>query len=106
MLIFDVFSGCFLDGFWSGVGVVLSDFSVPKRRSKAKGWICGNACFTLVILLFSWFVDSIWGAKMREKQSGTPIWIRTRCHDDFGYVLNVILEGTNDQNSIDNSMEF
>ena len=42
VLIFDVFSGCFLDGFWSGVGVVLGDFSVPKRRSKAKGSICGG----------------------------------------------------------------
>ena len=28
MLIFDVFSECFWDRFWSGVGVVLGDFLV------------------------------------------------------------------------------
>ena len=91
MLIFDVFSGCFLEGFWSGFGVVVGDFLVPKRRSKAKGSICGNACFTYVILMFSGVVGSIWGAKKREKQSANPIRIPTRFCDDFGIILGVIL---------------
>ena len=91
MLIFDVFSGCFLEGFWSGFGVVLGDFLVPKRRSKAKGSICGNACFTYVILTFSGVVGSIWGARKREKRSTNPIWIPTRFCDDFGSILGVIL---------------
>ena len=91
MLIFDVFSGCLLEGFGSGVGVVLGDFLVPKRRSKAKGSICGNAFFTYVILTFSGVVGSIWGARKREKQSANPIWIPTRFCDDFGRVWGVIL---------------
>ena len=31
VLFFDMFSGCFLEGFWSGFGVVLGDFLVPQR---------------------------------------------------------------------------
>ena len=91
MLIFDVFPGCFLDGFGSGVGVVLGDILVPKRRSKAKGSICGNACFTYVILVFPGVVGSIWGARKREKQSANPICIPTQFCDDFGAILGIIL---------------
>ena len=79
----DVFSGCLFERFWSGFGHVLGDFLVPKREAKGKGRICENVCFTFVILQFSWFVGFIRAAKMREKQSGIPIWIKTRFYDDF-----------------------
>ena len=85
------FSGCLLEGFWGGFGVVLGDFLVPKRRSKAKGSICGNVCFTYVILTFSGVVGSIWGVRKREKQSANPIRIPTRFCDDFGIILEIIL---------------
>ena len=79
---------------------------MPKRGSKGKGRICGNACFTLVILQFSWFVGSIWGAKMREKQSGIPIWIKTLFYGDFGSVLRVILGPQIDEKGIENAMDL
>ena len=56
--------------------------------------------------MFSWFVGSIWGAKMREKQSGIPIWIKTRFYADFGSVLRVILVVKIDEKSSDKSMDF
>ena len=59
-----------------------------------------------VILLFAWFVGSIWGAKVREKQSGIPIWMATRLYDDFGSVLKVILGRQINETSIENSMDF
>ena len=71
--------------------MVWGDFLVPKRLSKGKGTICGNACFSCVILLFSGVVGSIWGARKREKQSANPIRIPTRFCDDFGTILGVIL---------------
>ena len=91
MLIFDVFSGCFLDGFWSGVGVVLGDLFVRKRRSKAKGPICGNTCFTYVIFTFSGVVGLIWGARKRAKRSANPICIPTQFCDVFWTISGVIL---------------
>ena len=91
MLIFDVFSGCLLEGFWNGFGVVLGDFLVSQRCSKGKGTICGNICFTYVILQFPGVVGSIWGARKREKQSANPIRILTRFCDDFGIILDIIL---------------
>ena len=91
MLIFDVFSGCFLEGFWSGFGAVLGDVLLPKRLSKGQMPICGNTCFTEVIFMFSGVVGSIWGARKREKQSANPIRILTRFCDDFGIILGVIL---------------
>ena len=51
-------------------------------------------------------MGSIWGAKMREKQSGSPSWIKTQVYSDFGFVLRVILVAKNDEKSIDNSMDF
>ena len=51
-------------------------------------------------------MGSISGAKMREKQSGIPIWIKTRFCGDFGSVLRVILGGKIDEKSIGNSMDF
>ena len=48
----------------------------------------------------------MWGAKVREKQSGIPIWIKARFYGDFGFVLRVILEAQIDERSIDNSMDF
>ena len=97
-----MFSECFLDGLWSGVGVVLSDLSVPKRRSKAKGWICGNGCFTYEILTCSGVVASIWGARKREKGSAKPIWIPTRFGNDFRSILGVILHPKTPQGSMRN----
>ncbi len=94
MLIFDVFSRCFLESFWSGFGVVLDIFLMPKRLSKGKGTICGNSCFTYVILLFSGVVGCIWGARKREKQSANPIRIPTRFGDDFGIILEFVLGAT------------
>ena len=79
---------------------------MPKREAKGDGGICENTCFTHVILLFSWFVGSIWGAKMREKQSGIPIWIETKFYDDFGFVLRDILVSKIDEKSIGNSIDF
>ena len=76
----------------SGFGVVVGDFLVPKRLSKGKATICGNACFSYVILQFSGVAGSIWGAREREKQSANPIRIPTRFCDDFGIILGVILE--------------
>ena len=100
MLIFDVFSEHFLEGFWIGFGVVLGDFVVPKRCSKGKRTICGNRCFMYVILLLSGVVGSICGAKKREKQSANPIRIPTRFRDDFGSILRVILGAKIIQKSI------
>ena len=57
-------------------------------------------------MLFSWIVDSISGAKVREKQSGIPIWIKTRFYGDFGFVLRVVLVSKNDEKSIVISMDF
>ena len=73
------------------------------KRQREDLWKC---LFYLVILLFSWFVGFILGAKMSEKQSGIPIWIKTRFYGDFGFVLKVILVSKNDEKSIDNSMDF
>ena len=102
MLIFDVFPGCFLDRFWSGVGVVLGDLFVRKRRSKAKGPICGNACFTFVILTFSGVVGSISGARKREKRSANPIWIPSWFCDDFRIISGVMLHPKTLQRSMRN----
>ena len=57
-------------------------------------------------MLFSWFVGSIWGARMREKQSGIPILIKTRFYDDFGSVLKVMLVAKIDKKSSDKSIDF
>ncbi len=53
-------------------------------------------------------MGSIWGAKVREKQSGIPIWIKTRFCGDFGFVLKVILGPTINDKSIEKatSMDF
>ena len=56
--------------------------------------------------MFSWFVGSIWGAKMREKWSGIPVWIKTRFCDDFGSVLGVIWHPKIDGDSIEKSIDF
>ena len=37
MMIFDVFSGCFLEGFWSGVGAILGDFLDEIEDQTEKG---------------------------------------------------------------------
>ena len=34
---------------------------------------------------------SIWGAKKKEKQSGTPSWMQSRFCPHFGTILGVIL---------------
>ena len=65
---------------------------MPQRCAKGKGTICGNACFTSVILLFSRVWGSIWGAKKKEKQSGTPSWMQSRFCLHFGTIVRVILE--------------
>ena len=57
-------------------------------------------------MLLSWFVGSIWGARMREKQSGIPSVIKTRFYDDVGSVLKVILVSKIDEKSIDKSRDF
>ena len=51
-------------------------------------------------------MGSIWGARMREKQSGIPILIKTRFYGDFGSVLRVILVVQIDEKSSDKSMDF
>ena len=51
-------------------------------------------------------MGSIWGAGMREKQSGIPILIKTRFYGDFGFVLRVILVAKIDEKSIDKSRDF
>ena len=51
-------------------------------------------------------MGSISRAKVREKQSGIPIWIKTCFYGDFGTVLRVILGPTIDEKSIDYSMDF
>ena len=48
----------------------------------------------------------MWGAKMRETQSGIPIWIKTRFNGDSGFVLKVILVAKNDEKIIEKSMEL
>ena len=90
VLICDVFSRCFLEGSRRGFGVVLGDFVVPKRCTNGKGTMCGNGCFSYVISTFSEVVGSIWGAKKREQQSRSPIWIPSRLCGHFGTILGVI----------------
>ena len=51
-------------------------------------------------------MGSIWGAEMREKQSGIPSWIKTQLYDDLGFVLRVILVSKIDEKSIDKSGNF
>ena len=51
-------------------------------------------------------MGTIWGAGIREKQSGIPILIKTRFYGDFGSVLRIILASKNDEKSIGNSMDF
>ena len=46
------------------------------------------------------------GCKMREKQSGIPILIKTGFYDDFGFVLRVILVVKIDEKSSDKSIDF
>ena len=58
------------------------------------------------LLLFSWFVGSIWGARMREKQNGIPILMKTQFYDDLGFVLRVILVSKIDEKSFDKSRDF
>ena len=81
----------------------LSGAKTMTKRQREDLWKC---LFYLCILLFSWFVGFIWGAKMRDKQSGIPIWIKTLFYCDFGFVLKVILASTNDEKSIEISMDF
>ena len=57
-------------------------------------------------MLFSWFVGSIWGARMKEKQRGIPILMKTQFYDDLGFVLRVILVSQIDEKSIDKSKDF
>ena len=51
-------------------------------------------------------MSSIWGARMKEKQSGIPILIKTRIYGDFGSVLRVILVAKIDEKSSDKSIDF
>ena len=51
-------------------------------------------------------MGSIWGARMREKQGGIPILIKTRFYDDFESVLRVILVVKMDEKSSETSMDF
>ena len=51
-------------------------------------------------------MDSIWGARMKEKQSGIPILMKTQFYGDLGFVLRDILVSTNDGKSIERSMDF
>jgi hypothetical protein len=83
VLIFDVFSGCFLEGFWKGFGVILAYFVLPKRRRQGKGSICANACFMYVILSFSEVIGSIWGARKIEERCKKSSWIQTQISHDF-----------------------
>ena len=46
------------------------------------------------------------GAKVREKQSGIPIWIKTRFCGDFGSVLRVIVVTKIDEKSSEKSFDF
>ena len=47
-----------------------------------------------------------WGARKREKQSANPIWIPTRFCDDFGIILEIILEAKIVQQSMWNLSVF
>ena len=51
-------------------------------------------------------MGSIWGAKMRENQSGIPILIKTSFYCDFGSVLRVILVVKIDEKSSAKSLDF
>ena len=51
-------------------------------------------------------MGSILGAKIVEKQSGIPSWIKTRFYRDFGFVLRVILVAKIDEKSSGKSMDF
>ena len=79
---------------------------MPKRCAKGKGTICENVCFTSVIVVFSRILGSIWGAKKKEKQSGTPSWRQSRFCLHFGTVLRVILGVTSDPKSMKFEVEF
>ena len=51
-------------------------------------------------------MGSIWGARMREKQSGIPILMKTQFYDDLGFVLRVILVSKIDEKSIEKSRDL
>ena len=51
-------------------------------------------------------MGSIWGARMREKQSGIPILMKTQFYDDLGFVLRVILVSKINEKSVGKSMDF
>ena len=51
-------------------------------------------------------MGSIWGARMREKQSGIPILIKTPFYGDFGSVVRIILVAKIDEKSTEKSMDF
>ena len=86
-----------LNGLRMVLGMFWEIFCCQNEDQKANGGFCGIGCFTYVILLFSWFVGAMWGAKMREKQNGIPIWMKTRFYGDFGFILEVILGAKNDE---------
>ena len=51
-------------------------------------------------------MGSSWGARMREKQNGIPILIKTQLYGDFGFVLRVIFVAKIDEKSSDKSIDF
>jgi len=53
MSYFDDLFGFVVGGFLNGAGSVFDGFFVQAKRSKGKGMICGNACFTYVKMMFS-----------------------------------------------------
>jgi hypothetical protein len=76
--------GRVLDGF----RLVLGDLLVPKRWSKGKEPICGNACFIYVLLMFSRVVGSMGVPKRQKNRAG----FRFGCEVGFVVTLGLFLE--------------
>ena len=91
-----------LDWFWACFGRLFGAKTMTKRQREDL-WQCLFYVSNIAVFVVCGFHL---GAKMREKQSGIPIWIKTRFYGDFGFVLRVILGAQIDEKSVGKSMDF
>ena len=78
-------------GFGMISGLFWETFRWQNDAQKEKGRFVEMLVLPKVILLFSRVWASIWSAKKKEKQSGTPSWMQSRFCLHFGSILGVIL---------------
>ena len=91
-----------LEWFWACFGRLFGAKTMTKRQREDL-WKCLFYVSNIdVFVVYGLHL----GAKMREKQSGIPIWIKTRFSGDFGSVLRVMVGAKINEKSSDQSMEF